>query len=167
MNAYELTEKEFLCNHPERELTRKQISNGDFQTVWQCLHCGFQVGNPIKRDEALKFAEGRLIPLFDKSLKETFEKNKKAHLYMLLERERDNTNDDWDNEYQQHLASWEWDEIREKVLRRADYQCEGCWENPATQVHHLTYSTYNKTGKELMFELVALCHYCHELVHSK
>jgi hypothetical protein len=38
-----------------------------------------------------------------------------------------------------YLKSPEWRSLREKVLKRANYVCEGCGEKAATQAHHLTY----------------------------
>ena len=62
------------------------------------------------------------------------------------------------------IAEEEWREKRRKVLERADWLCEGCRCRRTTQVHHLT---YKHLGRELLFELVALCDVCHDVCHDK
>jgi hypothetical protein len=66
--------------------------------------------------------------------------------------------------HQQYLKSSQWKEIRKKVLKRDDYTCQGCLENPAVDVHHIT---YNNWQNEFMFELISLCRECHTRVHKK
>jgi 5-methylcytosine-specific restriction endonuclease McrA len=66
-------------------------------------------------------------------------------------------------EYRYYLNSQAWKNKRAKVLDRAKNLCEGCAENPATEVHHLTYAN---VGNELLFELVALCSACHSRSHA-
>jgi hypothetical protein len=65
--------------------------------------------------------------------------------------------------YEQHLQSPEWKAMRAKVMERAGGVCEGCRERSAVHVHHLTYA---HAGKELAFELVALCDGCHAKAHD-
>ena len=66
----------------------------------------------------------------------------------------------WYNEY---LQSDVWKRRRQRVLERANYLCESCMEEPATLVHHLT---YDRVGKEPLFDLVALCDNCHKQIHN-
>jgi len=79
----------------------------------------------------------------------------------------DAKNDEWHEKYARHLASPEWQEIRQQVLWRCHGFCEGCNRAGVEHVHHLTYSTYNLVGRELLFELVGLCEDCHSTVHGK
>lgn len=65
--------------------------------------------------------------------------------------------------YEGYLRTPEWWLIRDKVMRRARGICEGCGEARATQVHHLT---YQRVGKEMMFDLVAVCDECHVSIHE-
>jgi len=67
------------------------------------------------------------------------------------------------DDYTAYRKSPEWQKKRLKVLERAKGICEGCGENPATQVHHLTYA---HIYDELLFELVALCRDCHSKCHA-
>lgn len=65
--------------------------------------------------------------------------------------------------YQNYLQSDAWKRRRAKVFERAGGVCEGCLTNPATQVHHITYT---HIFREFAFELVALCNECHQRIHS-
>jgi 5-methylcytosine-specific restriction endonuclease McrA len=71
---------------------------------------------------------------------------------------------EWTEHYEAHLASPEWQEIRERVLSRSRGICEGCRVNRATQVHHLT---YQHMGSEFLWELVAICRDCHRRFHGR
>jgi len=65
--------------------------------------------------------------------------------------------------YDEYLKSAEWASIRDKVLRRANYVCEGCLERPAVLAHH---TSYDHVGREFAFELLALCQDCHDRYHA-
>lgn len=70
----------------------------------------------------------------------------------------------WPELYADYLKSRQWADRREKVLRRAQFRCEGCGDQPATEVHHLT---YEHVTQEFLFELIALCRGCHERLHEQ
>src|SRR5439155_22697334 len=65
--------------------------------------------------------------------------------------------------YNAYLESKEWQDKRERVLKRANGQCEGCGAKAATQAHHLTYA---HVFNEFLFELVAVCDDCHQRLHA-
>lgn len=65
------------------------------------------------------------------------------------------------NEY--ILNSEEWKILREKILKRDNYLCQGCLTNTATQVHHHNYKNFTK---ELCFELISVCKPCHDKIHT-
>jgi 5-methylcytosine-specific restriction endonuclease McrA len=65
-------------------------------------------------------------------------------------------------EYQSYLKSPLWLNLRNRVLARAQDQCEGCGRWPATEVHHLTYA---HVGQEFLWELRAVCRDCHDRLH--
>lgn len=73
--------------------------------------------------------------------------------------------DQWWIWYDRYLNSNEWNERRHQVLKRDGYKCRrfGC-ENPATQVHHLS---YRRVGYEPLTDLVSTCRECHEQVHAR
>lgn len=66
-------------------------------------------------------------------------------------------------QYAEYLNSEEWWQRRTRVLERSNGLCEGCRNDEATDVHHLTYA---HAGDEFLFELVALCAPCHERIHG-
>ena len=69
---------------------------------------------------------------------------------------------DWPELYADYLKSEEWAARRAKVMQRAGHCCEGCREQPAIDVHHLS---YEHVTQEFLFELVALCRDCHGRIH--
>jgi hypothetical protein len=71
---------------------------------------------------------------------------------------------DWESRYAAYRRTPRWQKKRSLVLRRANGICEGCAEAPAEVIHHLS---YDHMGDELLFELVALCHWCHERAHPE
>jgi 5-methylcytosine-specific restriction endonuclease McrA len=52
---------------------------------------------------------------------------------------------------------------RQWYEQRAGGICEGCRQESATEVHHLT---YEHAGREFLWELVAICRRCHERYHE-
>lgn len=65
--------------------------------------------------------------------------------------------------YAEYLASPAWAELRTKVMNRCGSLCEGCRDNAAVDVHHLT---YQHVYREFAFELVGLCRECHTRWHD-
>lgn len=66
--------------------------------------------------------------------------------------------------YAEYLKSTEWAARRDKVMARSGGVCEGCREQAATEVHHLT---YEHVTQEFLFELVAICGDCHARFHGQ
>jgi 5-methylcytosine-specific restriction endonuclease McrA len=64
--------------------------------------------------------------------------------------------------YGWYLGSAFWRERREHILQRANYTCEKCGTQAATEVHHLTYV---RVFQELPSDLLALCRQCHAEIH--
>jgi hypothetical protein len=69
----------------------------------------------------------------------------------------------WQQWYAEYLQTNEWKERRRLVLERADGICEGCRQEPATEVHH---TSYVHVGNEFLWELVAICRWCHARYHE-
>ena len=67
--------------------------------------------------------------------------------------------DVWRTWYDKYLKSKVWRAKRTAVMHRAKGVCEACGEAPPQQVHHLT---YDRVGREPLFDLVAVCRECHE-----
>ena len=145
------------CGSRENELRRRVVSNGAIQYRFQCLGCGKSLSNAFPHSAV----EERREPWneWDEALQEKYWRAKR----------RKNTEDfasgrpRWFSEYDEYLASDAWRGLRERVLKRAGHMCEGCGEQRARQVHHLTYAHLRR---EFLFELVSLCDECHSRIHS-
>ena len=71
-------------------------------------------------------------------------------------------------EYKQYLLSEKWEGKREIVLQMAAFKCQLCSKTESQsgglQIHH---NTYDRIGKELLSDLIALCPTCHKNYHSR
>lgn len=124
-------------------LYREVKSNGAACFVFRCEECGSR-SSEIARDLiGPSFAD--TLPEWDRGKDDKFSKA-------------------WWDWYDCYLESPEWKRRRDLVMERAGGRCEGCRENSATQVHHLT---YENVGHELLWELVAVCRGCHKLIPRK
>jgi 5-methylcytosine-specific restriction endonuclease McrA len=65
--------------------------------------------------------------------------------------------------YNQYIKSIYWDKIREKILKKNNYECSKC-DSKAVQVHHKKYTRY---GYERYKNLMPLCKHCHKDIHYK
>ena len=138
----------------------------------QCIECGKKnkTKGAIKHDlipnlrDKIAFGE---INKYDAELADevgfVFEKYNK---YLQIKREQNIEKENFSKKilHQNHINSDKWKAMRLKVLKRDDYTCRGCLENPATEVHHITYANL---GDEFMFELMSLCRECHSRFHKK
>lgn len=70
--------------------------------------------------------------------------------------------DDW--YYGEYLRSPAWRELQRATFERDKHLCQGCRKAPAVLVHHLTYI---RVGREMLFDLVALCRKCHDQIHEQ
>jgi hypothetical protein len=102
-------------------------------------------------------------PEMDK-INEEHEENK-----ILIQKEKNKEHEqkqiEWFKEHSEYLHTSQWQNIRQKVLKRDNYLCQGCLEAKATEVHHITYANWRN---ELMFELMSVCYNCHHnRIHKK
>jgi hypothetical protein len=148
------------CQHPDVEIRKRTISSAQ-HFYRQCKSCGSSIGSALKRSPDL---EG--VPLWDAvrggEYNDARQKDRGAILQKHVRKQK-NGDDGFRREYDLYLESPTWAAKRSAVLKRANFICEGCLINKATQVHHLT---YRHVFKELMFELVAVCADCHARVHA-
>ena len=66
-------------------------------------------------------------------------------------------------DYQKHLRSAAWREIRRRALAAAGHRCLLC---PATEELEAHHRTYENLGEEREGDLTVLCRECHEVVTS-
>lgn len=149
----------FDCKHRSFKLVSRELSNGSFSVVHQCIRCGSQVGTAIKQKDASgrKLFNVELMDRFDNELKDVF-----------FEKYGDSRN--WCYEpvggfvaYRRYLESDEWKEKRAAVLERDENRCVLCGE-AAKEVHHVVYSN---VYDEPLRDLISLCSECHEKIHGE
>jgi 5-methylcytosine-specific restriction endonuclease McrA len=148
------------CSHSEYAIRKVKPNNASWMYRNQCVNCGRANGQWIKKSlipnaDAILEAPLDQLPEYEKQRYFELEKIGQKHLEM--------KSDKGNAEYASYLRSPAWKAKREKVLTRANGHCEGCGENTATQVHHLT---YQNIYKEFLWELVAICDDCHDRVHQ-
>ena len=142
------------CEHVVTQLTLRRIRGGGIQYVQQCLRCGGSVGSAVPHSKV------QTLPTdWDETLNERWTASVRA---TIAESRRAET-DDRRARYAAYLDTTQWKQKRAAVLQRERSICQGCGSNRACDVHHLTYA---HVGKELLFELVALCRACHDVVHG-
>ncbi len=154
------------------------FQNGATHYVTQCNICGFSFGQPYPK-KLFKDSDG--IKMFDEEFekkyyeeahKEMFERTKiqkklgqlrkqlKADYFKsVLKLPFDN----FEIAYGAYLNSSAWQIKRKQILGRDNYLCQFCKEEKATQVHHLS---YDNLGNECEFELLSVCHSCHQIIHN-
>jgi hypothetical protein len=65
--------------------------------------------------------------------------------------------------YADYLKTDHWQSIRAETLDRCDNQCMVCNQDHGLDVHH---RTYERRGRELPGDTIALCRWCHDLFHA-
>jgi transcription elongation factor Elf1 len=155
----EQVEREFACRCVSKLIVVKVQKNGRRYHM-QCETCGNL--EPLKSADLSESEQSQAIP-YDKSIKDKWWQARSARASELYERDKKEQQAEFDRWYQDYLSSPEWQAKRVKVFQRSSGLCEGCLVNPATQVHHLTYV---RVGREMLFDLVAICETCHRQIHE-
>lgn len=155
----EQVDREFTCRCESKRIVVKVQKNGR-RFHEQCDNCG-QL-EPVKSADLSESERNQAIS-YDKKTKDKWWQSRQARTSELYERDKQDQKAEFDQWYQDYLSTPEWQAKRTKVLQRAKHLCEGCMINSATQVHHLTYV---RVGREMLFDLVAVCEPCHRQVHE-
>lgn len=167
----------YACSHPDAMVTlrRRVIGGGTTVYAHQCERCGRLVGKWVKKErvtnpDALPEWNDDLATRWQKGESEyavTYRKWRVSQVGVEAFAKVDDTANErltlFRETYSGYLNSEPWRIKRSIVMRRADGVCEGCGVNNATQVHHLT---YDRVGKEMLFDLVAICESCHKSIHG-
>ncbi|MAS95000.1 MAG: hypothetical protein CMO55_17530 [Verrucomicrobiales bacterium] len=155
----EKLEREFHCSHEDRAVAVKEQKNG-VRYCSQCQRCGeFEM---LRAGDLAQSEKAGAIP-FDKGIKERWWKARSSRAGDLYDQDREQEKAEFDRWYQSYLTTPEWRIKRDAVLKRAGHMCEGCLKWKATEVHHLTYV---RVGREMLFDLVAVCEICHREIHD-
>ena len=168
--------KPFTCDHPEgeRTLCKRVNAGGGVMVSWQCHTCGRRIGNWLSLERVPKWKD---LPEWDYAIEPAYELSEKQYMlkYRAWRVEQEGVSAFatgpqvqvgarfWEK-YADYLRSDVWREKRALVFSRAHNICEGCGKAPATQAHHLN---YHRVGREMLFDLVAVCEACHESIHDK
>ena len=137
---------------------RWETSNKVQRAALMCAVCGFKETSGIKKADYPNFDS---LPWYDESIKlgiRDFEKRLYEWLQEQYEKKQQQQSVDWFRKHTTYLQSPEWAERRANVLRRDGYICQACLQNPANQVHHLSYDHW---GHEPLFDLTSVCKPCH------
>jgi 5-methylcytosine-specific restriction endonuclease McrA len=62
------------------------------------------------------------------------------------------------------LATREYDELRERVLRRDSWRCQFCGSMTNLEVHHQQFRS--QSGEDCEDNLITLCTDCHSFLHG-
>lgn len=152
--------KTFACDCLNKELRYKLNQSNAKMYYLQCTRCG--IATRIRKDK-VPDPDSNLIKPVDEALQQSWWKNKDNYRQALYDQYRNNERQAWFDWYNQYLKTDKWRKKRAAVLERAKGLCEGCRSKEATQVHHLT---YDRVGNEMLFDLVAVCDECHEVIHD-
>jgi len=146
------------CAHIEMRLVEVTHSDNTKHFRHQCQCCGYMDIKMVAKSEV----SGK-PPLQNIALISKFKTNGSRFRLQLL-RDAYGEQQYHLKGYDEYLNSEEWARKRRLVFKRAAGICEGCLDNEAEVVHHKSYS---HIGTELMFDLVALCRFCHKKCHPE
>lgn len=158
--AYQELRERFDCQHEDVQTRKRVIAGGAIQFIGQCQRCGYTVGNAVGRDRALRDSGGKEPLPLDAGIRQRWDEKRSDEMNEI---EAQFGREAFFDGYDDYLKSDAWADRRARVMHRCGGTCEGCGKRKASQVHHLTYA---HVGDEFLFELVALCHPCHERIHA-
>jgi 5-methylcytosine-specific restriction endonuclease McrA len=148
------------CRHRSQEIRSIPIKNG-IQIKNVCLSCGERLGDSLATKNFPEKPE-----IFDAiGIHQSYLESRDTERFEIVKRHQILQGDPELAEkraYSAYLKSAEWEKKRQKVFKRDGNLCQGCRENTATEIHHLSYD--NKYS-EMIFQLVAVCEECHSFLH--
>ena len=125
-----------------------------------CVRCR-ETGQAISV-KGLPAMEVENIAEYDDGPAKSRRANKQHERRMVQERYMRQDRDERLESLAERYADPSWETLRQKVLDRCHRRCEGCGEEAATVVHHLT---YERLWAEMLFDLVGVCEDCHKSIH--
>lgn len=150
------------CPHVTTEL-RNKIDKAGGARLWnQCLTCGSPVGTRVSA-KPYTWHQVHDMPLFDEDLRRSYLRAYFTRYEARRVAEIEHLKAECREAFQRYLQTPEWRAKRDLVFVREQRLCEGCRSAPATDAHHTTYA---HIGEEFLFELVAVCRQCHDVLHE-
>ena len=176
-NEQQSANAKLLCAHEATEYKIRRDSLNRPLITLQCNNCGKSISNFVS---AKKFSKQEIeaMPEWNRDLEVSWKAKIKAksgerHLELREQRalQKELQREQYirqqaekQSAYANYIKSAKWQELRRKVIARANGICEGCGKQPATEAHHLTYKRF---GNEMLFDLVAVCKDCHQIIHKQ
>ena len=154
--CYDYKQTELNCTH-DYKLYLFELSNGSLQLRRYCKLCHYRDSEIIKQKE---YDISKIAIKKESSYQEFMSKNydsESSERKLFISKLKENQEKIYYKKYYDYINSEEWQELRQKILKRDGYKCQIC-NKSANHVHHLTYVHFTK---EYMFELVSLCEMCH------
>jgi len=159
-SSWMIAHREFECVHKPDQLVKLTVftaRNGTQQYRDQCLRCGRTV--KVHKKAALTIGQLSCAIDFDEEIQKQYYERVSARAKQI----DDERQAEWMRRYNGYLETGQWQRIRQAVMERDGWTCQGCRRARATQVHHLT---YRRVGSEMLFDLVAICDECHRKIHQ-
>ncbi len=171
---WQIAESEYDCKHDHATTVRFTDALGRKHIRKQCIRCGAHVGDLKKNGYDVD-----ALPAWDEYLRDLWQDNKRqraAELRTELVEQETVEAVDAKAAYRAYLLTAEWRRVKEFVLKRDNFICQGCGCKVSkniyplpdrAEVHRKHYYELNKTGKSWAWECVTLCHKCHREYHGK
>jgi len=158
-STYYPTVESVQCLQHDFKTYKYQMTNGRLYYKKRCDNCHAFVANGGQlKHSSIKDIDN--VP-FDNTPDNLDSHSFSMELRKTLTEKRDESEY---KKYRDYLRSDLWGRKRKKILERDDHICQACLTNKATEAHHLTYANL---GDEPLFELISLCHRCHEKIENK
>jgi len=151
------------CTHPG-QFTGKTI-NAIGAVVFKryCKTCGIATTQSLAHRTIANTDIQPIDPVKREQLIDRYARQRRHDYDAMANRCADRSQPQRRSSYAEYLASPQWKALRAHVMDRCGGLCEGCRENAAEDVHHLT---YQHIRREFAFELVGLCRECHTRWHE-
>jgi len=160
----EEVKEKFRCQHDQTAIRVRTDKSGRKLIARQCIRCGLKQGDYLSPKQ---FSDIQLQEMsqWNVDLERDFSKQRSFELVARVKDIDQQERDAFLKRHRAFLKSDIWHRLRSKVLKRANYICEGCGDAQATEVHHLNYTRWG--GNELLIDLLAVCGDCHLKLHPK
>lgn len=149
------------CEQHNSQLVRRVAANGTNQFTYQCQTCG-QIdysrtgrGPWVAKPATIDIDT---LPMWSDDLQAA----SMEAVRLQAEAQRVERDEAWWAAYHEYMESPAWRAKRRRVLDRDRHLCQGCLQEIASHVHHMT---YDRLFDELLCDLVSLCTPCHQKCH--
>lgn len=143
------------CGGDAARLTKRLVAS-HVTIHMQCERCGRSLSGALPRSGFYFWQD---FPEWDTALQDAYWAERRTALPSPIDHQQRR------DEYAEWCAtSPEWQKLRYQVLWRSRGHCEACLQQPATHVHHVTYS-YGKLPPA--WHLRAVCNACHNRLHNE